>query len=162
LSYTREQAKTLPPGVCPAGSQLSMRELEETGGAPKRRGLVGAGGFEPPTSCSQSKRANQAAPRPALSTPVTQSLSYPLRGGRMYGTGSGGIGTVVQSLRCVAEQWTFQGGLKRTYRDRVTFRSRAGLSVERRPLPEERGPIEPIIGGSQFGSHEPSSPLSSA
>jgi hypothetical protein len=28
--------------------------------------LVGAGGFEPPTSCSQSRRANQAALRPVL------------------------------------------------------------------------------------------------
>ena len=26
--------------------------------------MVGTGGFEPPTSCSQSRRANQAAPRP--------------------------------------------------------------------------------------------------
>ena len=31
-----------------------------------RAGWVGAGGFEPPASCSQSRRANQAAPRPVV------------------------------------------------------------------------------------------------
>ncbi len=30
----------------------------------ERRRVVGAGGFEPPTSCSQSRRADQTAPRP--------------------------------------------------------------------------------------------------
>ena len=46
--------------------------------------VVGAGGFEPPTSCSQSRRANQAALRPAGKSfshygPQSHGARWPLR-----------------------------------------------------------------------------------
>ena len=39
-------------------------EIDEVKLAALRASWVGAGGFEPPASCSQSRRANQAALRP--------------------------------------------------------------------------------------------------
>ena len=56
--------------------------------------LVGAGGFEPPTSCSQSRRANQAALRPELEHPKPAGvricrLSRACGECRVDGSGSG-------------------------------------------------------------------------
>lgn len=37
-----------------------------SGNSTKRRGMVGVGGFEPPTSCSQSRRSSQTELHPVL------------------------------------------------------------------------------------------------
>ncbi len=66
---------------CRAGRPFCQELLPRTGGPSDRQGkqkdrreispvlapLVGARGFEPPTSCSQGRRANQAALRPGVS-----------------------------------------------------------------------------------------------
>ena len=54
-----------PPTRCLEGScsiHLSYRRVEN--GRVPGWGLIGESGFEPPTSCSQGRRASQAAPLP--------------------------------------------------------------------------------------------------
>ncbi len=60
-------ARVSVPGVhfwTPNGLQTGM--LVEGGGYKSLKKLVGPRGFEPRTSCTPSKRASQAAPRPEL------------------------------------------------------------------------------------------------
>ncbi len=57
LSYTHRRDFRLPI----AGFRLAIRNPQSE---IRNAGLVGASGLEPPTSCSQGRRASQTAPRP--------------------------------------------------------------------------------------------------
>ena len=59
----REDCELFRPS--PAAETCSRRAAAKAQDDTRYRNLmVGAGGFEPPTSCSQGTRANQTAPRP--------------------------------------------------------------------------------------------------
>ena len=142
LSYTRGARETLPGPRPRAASVTTVARsaVVVTLGAAEV-GLVGAGGFEPPTSCSQSKRANQAAPRPAALQPA-QSLSCFPPASPMHLPCSRGIGVPWQRLRCVANDKGCRAAQTRAYRKWVTFRSWVGLPALRLLEPEERGRSE--------------------
>jgi hypothetical protein len=112
--------------------------------------VVGAGGFEPPTSCSQSRRANQAAPRPAgriECRPQTDtSLTIPPRNAGPRAAPRLRVNPI--AARTFARRSRLRNGSTRSP-------SKSGLFA----VPGHRIRQERSLSEAQCGSQGPSSPL---